>query len=322
MNKINIIVDYKNRFESKFTAEPYRSGFNKKLLQQYFNEFGFEVSYCTFPDIDFRNEEYKSQIFIYCSSEDTESLYKSYIEDVVLGLKLAGAVVIPDFQYLRAQNNKLFMEILRNLNSNKSLKKLHTRHFGSIEELKARKSELLQFPYVIKPAMGAMSEGVSCAYDFTTLIKNIKKISRSRNLFEETKDLIRRFRHRGYLPESRYRKKFILQEMIRNLSCDWKVLVFGEKFYVLKRLNRKHDFRASGSGLLFYERDLPKGLLDYAKTVFNSFNAPNLSIDLAFDGSEFYLIEFQSLYFGSYTLEHSDFYFHEDADGWKIVEEK
>ena len=241
MYKINIILDYKNRFESKYTAIPYRSGFDKRLLEKYFNQFGFEVTYITYPEIDFQNSDFNSSVFIYCSSEDKENYYKSYIEDVILGLKLAGAIVVPDYCYLRAQNNKLFMEILRNINENESIKKLHLKHFGTIEDLIKQRSSLKKISYVIKPAMGAMSKGISCASEYRKLLKNVKKISQTPSFYEDTKDILRRIRHKGYVPESRYRKKYVLQEMVMNLSGDWKILIFNKKYYVLRRNNRKPE---------------------------------------------------------------------------------
>jgi len=50
-----------------------------------------------------------------------------------------------------------------------------------------------------------------------------------------------------------HRSKFIVQEFIPDLSNDWKVLVFWDKYYVLRRKNRPNDFRASGSGLFSFD---------------------------------------------------------------------
>jgi hypothetical protein len=321
MQNLFILLDYKDRFESKFTAIPYRSGFDKELLKRYFNDYGYEVNYFSFHEIDFRNFQYSREIFLFCSSEDRDGFYKSYIEDIVLGLKLSGAILIPDYIYLKAQNNKLFMEILRDIYGHESMKNIRTRYFGTLEDLIKQKNLLSTGGFVIKPSMGAMSEGVSSASDFNNIIRNTKKISRTRFFRDEVKDLIRRLRHKGYLPDSKFQRKFIVQEMIMNLAGDWKILIYAEKYYVLKRKNRKNDFRASGSGLLSYERHLPSGLLDFASLVYSSFKTPNLSIDVGFDKKTYFLIEFQSLYFGSYTMEHSDFYFIHEPNGWKMIEE-
>ncbi len=157
--------------------------------------------------------------------------------------------------------------------------------------------------------MGAASEGVTKASFYNQIIKDVKKIGRTRNIFEELKDRYRILRYKGYLPDSKFRKKFIIQNMVENLDGDWKVLIYGDKYYVLRRENRKNDFRASGSGLLSYKRDLPNGLLDFAKDIYSKFRLPNLSVDIGWDGIRFFLLEFQALYFGTYTIEHSEFYF-------------
>ena len=36
----------------------------------------------------------------------------------------------------------------------------------------------------------------------------------------------------------------------------------------------------------------PNGIFDYAKSIFDSFDVPNLSVDIAYDGKNFYLLEF------------------------------
>ncbi len=318
MKKIIALIDHKGRFETKIYDDPYRSGVNKDLIRKYFLNFGYEIQFITFPEIDFRNELLKGQIFLYCSSEDKDGFYKSYIEDIVLGLKLAGATVIPDYIYLKAHNNKLFMEVLRDINGQNKLKNIKSYYFGTIEDLKLNKDLFTHGEFVIKPAMGAMSKGVTNGSGFTKILKQSKKISKSPFYIGEIKDFLRKFIHSGYIRDSIFRRKFMVQNMIQGLEGDWKILIYGDKYYVLKRKNRKNDFRASGGGLLSYERVLPEGLLSFSKTVYESFNVPNLSIDVGFNGESFYLIEFQSLYFGTYTIEKSEFYFIKGKNGWEI----
>lgn len=320
--RVFIILDYKARFETKFTSIPYRSGFNKDLLQRCFFEYGYEVEFITFPEINLRKDEIKGQYFLYCSSEDHNGFYKSYIEDIILGMELAGAIVIPDYIYLKAHNNKLFMEILRDINGQRKLKNIKSYYFGTIEELKANDKLFFNGDYVIKPALGAMSKGVSSGKSFSEIFSHSKKISKTPHIREDIKDYLRKLKHKGYLVNSRFRKKFIVQNMVEGLEEDWKILIYGDKYYPLKRKNRKNDFRASGGGLLTYEKDLPEGLLSFAKVVYESFNVPNLSIDVGYIGTEFYLIEFQALYFGTYTIEKSEFYFMLKGRTWEIYNER
>lgn len=54
-------------------------------------------------------------------------------------------------------------------------------------------------------------------------------------------------------PEKGY---VLFQEFIPNNTFDIRVVVIGERAFALKRLVRKNDFRASGSGMIEYDKDL------------------------------------------------------------------
>lgn len=315
MKKIYLLTDYKGYYGSKYTAKPYRSGMDKKLLEKYFTDCGFQVKYIAFSDIDFRKIDFKDQYVLYTSSEDIGYHYKDYIEDMVLGLSLQGARIIPEYKYLRANNNKVFMEILRDLLDGKDGRYIKTHHFGTIEELK-EKIDKFQYPVVIKSATGAMSRGVFLADNGNQLIKIAEKISRTKYLFKELWDLGRSIKHKGYKKESKYRKKFIVQNFIPGLNNDWKILIYGDKYYILYRGVRKNDFRASGSGKFYFYTDLPNGILDYAENIFRKFNVPNLSIDVGYNSGKFYLIEFQMIYFGTTTIEKAPFYYTKEDSKW------
>ena len=111
MKKIYLLTDYKGHFGSKHDAIPYRSGTDKNLLQKYFSEYGFKTVFLGFSEVDFRKMDFKNKYVLYTSSEDVGCHYKSYIEDIVYGLHLQGAQLIPGYKWLQAHNNKVFMEI-------------------------------------------------------------------------------------------------------------------------------------------------------------------------------------------------------------------
>ena len=115
MKKIFLLSDYKNRFELKFTAKPYRSGMNINLLKRYFSKDGYELICKQFSDINFDQTIYKNQIVLYTSQEDSNHLYKGYIDDWIYSLHLQGAYLIPQYKFLKAHENKVFMEMLRNI---------------------------------------------------------------------------------------------------------------------------------------------------------------------------------------------------------------
>jgi len=322
MNTIYVLTDYKGNFESKYSAIPYNSGMDKKLLEKYFSELDFEFEVINFSEVvNYSNNFWANKIVIYTSAEDTGYFYKNFIEDIVYYLELSNAIVIPSFKYLRANNNKVFMELLRH-RINNDLFNTKSKVFGCYEEAEKIRSKL-NFPLVYKKAAGAMSKGVGIAKNQGELIRKLKKISRTPNLFRELWEYGRGIKYKGYIKESKYRNKFILQDFIEGLRGDYKVLIFGEKYYVLKRDTKKDDFRASGSGIRIFTKEIPQGILEYAHLWIKTLDVPNVSIDIAYNGKSFFLIEFQCLYFGSFTLTYSDFYWHRtENDKFELKEEK
>jgi len=321
MKKIIILTDYKGYFGSKWDAKPYRSGFNLQLLSKYFSERGFEAE-CVEMSKAVNLNNIKGLVFLYTSSEDIGYHYKSFIEDVVLFIEQSGGIMLPDFNFLRANNNKVFMELLRRKFSYKWDDQLKSWTFGSFEEMKSRLNEF-NYPIVIKTAAGAMSRGVFVARDEVELIKKIKVISRTKHIVQNIQDYLRAYKHKGYKIESVNRNKFILQSFIPNLKNDWKILIYGEKYFVLTRHVKKGDFRASGSHsnyLAGTKAIIPSGLLDFSKNVFEAMAVPHVSIDVVFDGKNFHLIEFQALYFGTSTINMSDVFFVKKQENWEAIE--
>ena len=320
MKKITILTDYKDVFGSKYDAAPYRSGMDKDVLKVEFEKYEINVRYVAFSDVDF-SEDWSSKIVLYTSSEDNEYRYKSYIEDIVYGLELKGAVVIPRYSHLKANNNKVFMEILRasllsDVCGNGS------RMFGTLEEAKKAisKNEIL-FPVVLKQAEGACSSGVGKADNPKELETLIKSMCATKDIAFDTRDYLRAYKHKGYIRESMYRGKFILQPMIKGLGNDWKLLIFGNKIFNLKRHVRKNDFRASGSHndyKIGSDSGLTSEMMDFAYDIYNRLNVPMLSFDLAYDGKQCYMIEFQSLYFGSSTFLLCKDYYCKQDNGWLL----
>jgi glutathione synthase/RimK-type ligase-like ATP-grasp enzyme len=320
MKDIYLLLDYKGFFSSKYSSVPYRSGMDKKLLSDYFREFGFNSVFISYYEIDFKKDDYKNKLFLYSSSEDISGYYKDYIEDILLGLVLCGAILIPEFKFFRAHNNKVFMEILRDISKKGNMQNLHSRYFGVYEDAESSITEKNK-NLVIKTFSGATSLGVSLSKNTRDFKKKVKKASNSKDLFYDIWDKIRAVRRKGYVKESQYRKKFVIQNMIENLQNDWKVLIFGNKYYVLYRKVRENDFRASGSGRFEYNLDLPGGFLDYCEDIYKYFDVPNLGIDVAFDGKEYFLFEFQAIYFGSHTLDTAPYFYIRNNDKWEIIYE-
>ena len=220
------------------------------------------------------------------------------------------------------------MELLRKELLPKEYNNIRSWAFGCFEDLiKHMQQPQFQYPVVLKSPQGASGSGVFKAENKKDLIRLVRKISRTRNIKYEVWDRLRIFKHKNYIPDSRHCQKFILQEFIPNLTNDWKIYVFGSKLYIFKRPVFKHrGFRASGGGYdnYFYdlEAEAPDGLFDYAYNLFNYLDVPHASLDIAFDGKEFYLIEFQLLYFGTAGIPYSKGYFTKSGKDWHFIEKK
>lgn len=311
---ITVLLDYKGHFTSKWFSKPYRSGMDLKLIENEFKKNGFLVQFKHYPEINFREID-KNDMFLYTSSEDDKVFYKSYIEDIIYGLELKGAKLFPPYKLLKAHHNKVFMEVLRDLSHNDKIKKIKSKYFGTLEEFNRFHNEM-SFPSVIKSAAGASSLGVKKLNSLQSSKKILKTISRSKSIVYEFIDLLRALKHKGYKRESKYRNKFIVQNMLPGLTKDWKILIFWDKYYILERNAKENDFRASGSGIINYPDIIPNGIFDYAKEIFDEFKQPFLALDIGHDGDDFVLIEFQALYFGTHTLDTAPFYYKKENDKW------
>ncbi len=73
------------------------------------------------------------------------------------------------------------------------------------------------------------------------------------------------------------------QDFIPNNDCDIRVIVIGKRAFAIKRMVRKDDFRASGSGNIVYDIDqIPKECLKIAFEVTKKLEAQCLAYDFVF----------------------------------------
>ena len=314
---LTLLVDYRDYFYSSYVKK--YAGMDLQKLEMYFKSYEIDLQIKHFDEIDFRNEDYSGQFVLYQSAEDRHLFYKDYIEDILLGLVIQGAVLIPDFYKFRAHHNKCFQEIMRDLSRLDKIKNIKSSSFGTYEDFEKNEFNIPN-NIVVKPSEGAGSNDVASFSQAAEARDHIRDISASAGRLGYAKYLIKKYLLKNTNKQSFYRKKFIVQNLVSPLENDYKVLIYGQKYYVLYRKNRKHDFRASGSGMFQHRKDIPAGLLDYSAEVFSSFDCPYISLDIGYNGSEFYLIEFQFVSFGNLTLEKSNFFFLRKDNEWQIVD--
>jgi glutathione synthase/RimK-type ligase-like ATP-grasp enzyme len=327
--RLLILTDYRGWFWVSVEDLKNYTSMNLQKLKDLFVGYGFEVEILKFSELDY-NRDYNGYFVIYQTSEDVGSFYKDYIEDILLFLEDSGAILIPNFKYFRAHHNKNYMEMLRYQFKNTELKTIKSSFYGNgMDSLK----EIDNYPVVIKAAEGAGSRYVLGAHTKKELSNAIKKLSGVFlvNDFKTAKDFIINYicgslfgkvqgKYRSY---TFYRKKLVVQNMIEGLSGDYKVLYYGGKYYTLYRKNRENDFRASGGGRLSQMSvEESERILGFARLVVDEIDAPIIGIDMAFDGKDYHLIEFQMIHHGPYTLQASDGWYEYKEGGWKHYEGK
>ncbi len=326
MKKLLALTDYKNRFGSKHFDVPYRSGMDKSLLIKHFNDLGFDIEFIQYSTLINQLVIPKDCFYIYTSSEDRGYYYKSFIEDIVFSLQGSGCTVVPEYKYLRANNNKVFMELLRKSTNDTDLLSIESFAFGTAgEAIKAIGA--FSFPVILKKSEGASGRGVYKADNTEQFIKIVNKIASTQNIFHDIKEVVREHKHKGYIRESMYRSKFIVQNMIPDLKNDWKVYYFMDKLFIFYRPILEHRvFKASGGGYDNYTYGtnayIPNGIFNFVEKIMSYFNVPHASLDIAFDGKSFHLIEMQFIYFGTAGIPYSNGYFSKVDGDWIFIEKK
>jgi hypothetical protein len=292
-------------------------------MKALFEKSGFTVHVHKFGELDL-GQDFRGKCVLYQTSEKKGPFYKHYVEDMVYFLERQGAIPLPCFEHLKAHHNKCYMELMRREFRNPELKSLRAWCFGSVEEAVAGMPA--RFPLVLKQVAGSGSEGVYLARNAEEYRRYAQAISQTAlgpSWCSVARAGLKQAVRRGLSPlVPKYRKTdppvrqpVVVQEFLPNLAGDFKVVVFGGKYYILYRQNRDNDFRASGGGKLFVVREKDRlGLLDFARKAAREIDFPLLGLDIAFDGSRYHLFEFQMIHLGPYTLQAAEFW-HEYHDG-------
>jgi len=81
------------------------------------------------------------------------------------------------------------------------------------------------------------------------------------------------------------------QEFVEGNDADLRVTVVGSRAVAFWRHNRKNDFRASGSGLLDYDRPVPAGVVRGCMELSRKLGFDSMAYDILFRGDEFLVVE-------------------------------
>lgn len=277
-----------------------------------------------------RREPIRDSLVFYPFSQKRNR--REYIFDMVEDLANHGNILIPSPDFLRCHENKGYQELYR---KTLGLKTLDSVYLSSLREVD---SYPLDFPLVLKTTDGSNGKGVYLVRSRRDLERRVRRLEKQSLLVRL--DLLRRrfFRRKKRYPDYpgysnrkdyleyrdyvRKEKNFILQEFIAGLEYDFRILAVFDRFYVMKRHNRRNDFRASGSKRFDFSFEPDPGLLDFAHSVRSAFDTPFLSMDICPHRGSYSLLEFQALHFGTSVISKNTGY-HERVEGrWRFVPAK
>lgn len=312
MKEIILITDSMNRIPQK---KHETESIDINLLSSILCELKYKVNVYNYYEIvnNFPTNKIKNKLFFYASSQ--YPMYKSYIQDCLLYIHKMGGKLIPSFSHFIAHENKAFQELeKKRLNINAPAYSI-----VSTEEEALRLMEIISFPFVAKISSGFASRGVKKITNKSNGARFVKSNMRRYDGLTFSEKIIHMFRKLKF-PKRYPRRtgKLIFQELIPNLEYDWKVLVFFDRIYCLKRYTRKNDFRASGSGLFDFTEVPSKLLLDFALDSREKLNVPMVSLDIVSKENKCYLIEYQAVHFGLITaIKNDNYYSKSDNNQWE-----
>lgn len=258
--------------------------------------------------------------------------YQAYIRDVILDLSRSRSDValLPNLDQLLSFENKGYQELLKR---RLGIERVEGSYWGDFEDFR-NENDAMEYPFVFKELQGSVSTGVSLIQSESDF-KGKEHALKGASFIERLRKWKKRFypdeqgalkpdtelvaRHESSFAEKR--APFVAQKFYPGLEYDFKVLVFGDRYFVLKRFVREKDFRASGSGRFEFVKP-DDNLLDYAASLMKKFNVPFISLDIIESDSGYGLVEFQGIGFGPYTVVEAATYFFKSGDDWDIGKSK
>ena len=296
MKKFYIVTNYNNHLP-QYTHET--NSINIEVLSDYLDK-SFDVLTISLDDL--ANDlvcstgDLSHNYYLFCSSQ-IES-YKMAILDVAFEVFQRGGVLVPKYDFLLAHENKFYQELYKKrcgVLTSKATLFTNSNNFSRCS-----------VPAVIKSYSGFGSRGVSLVKNADELPKVISKNMLSYCLDKlDMHEIGKSFVKINYKFKGLYPKKFgrvVAQDFIEDLKYDWKVLVFGNSIFTLKRFVRDDDFRASGSGKFDFDAVPNDKLIEFAYSCRSKLDVPFVSLDIAesSDGA-MSVIEYQSVHFGLVT---------------------
>lgn len=316
--RVVLATDYRGGFQSKMANLDQFCSLDLPALVRIFGDLGCAATIVPLNRIPFED---RTRPVLFTSSEDRNGLYKAFVESIAMGLEASGGIALPRAELIKAHHNKVLMEMLKTTLSLGD-PVFRTQYFGTLEDLATFVDDGV-WPKVLKPSYGSGSSGVSLVRSRADLHRRARRIARSFTPRATASELKARAVRKDYVRRSLHRRGFIVQEFLKDISAEYKVLVFGTKYYVVQRMLRPGEFRGSAMSLrLDFNPEFDQTLtsvLDFAHHCYGRLDSPCLSLDVVVQAGRPQLLEFQCLTFGPVAAEKSEQYYVREDGGWRAI---
>jgi glutathione synthase/RimK-type ligase-like ATP-grasp enzyme len=248
-----------NSFSERWITYCETKGINYKLVNCYSTDILDQISDCDALMWNFHHKSYKDLLFA---------------KQLLLTIELTGKKVFPDSKTCWHFDDKVAQKYL--LESIKAPIAPSYVFYSKSDAMNWIKET--SFPKVFKLRSGAGSQNVRLVKSLTQARKLVlKAFNRGFSQFDRIgylKERIRQYRDlndnllgvmkgiaRLFIPtefarmHAREKGYILFQDFIPNNNFDIRVIVIDNKAFAIKRMVRKNDFRASGSGDILYEKE-------------------------------------------------------------------
>lgn len=324
-----LVITGKNNFIGQ-TRKPWVS-INTDAFISNLKDYGYSIELTDFFNTQQSINNIKNNTIFYTFTQ--KNSYRKYIKDIIYELS-ENNLIIPGYDMLMCHENKGYQEILRKRLGIKGLQSFYLSSLDDINNID------ISFPIVMKTVDGSNGKGVFLCKSKDEIKEIYNKLFNIH--ISEKIDLFRRKHLRKnktyeYYPEYsnqtdylEYKEyitpdePFVLQEFVPDQEYDFRVLAIYDKYFVMKRHNRKNDFRASGAKMFDTNFEPDTQLLTEAYNIMQKIDTPYLSMDFIFDkrNKTYKLIEFQALHFGITAILKNNHHYKYSNKNWEQIEEK
>ncbi|OIJ11270.1 hypothetical protein BKP37_16645 [Anaerobacillus alkalilacustris] len=301
-NKIKI----KHAILDKFTNKIFKDNYNwGRKFADYLDKYNIDYDFINIDKNDWLEEIEKYDIVLWKPAFMGPQSSQHFRSKVYFIQHIMKKRIYPNYESVWHFDNKISQSYFfkyKKINAPKT--------FATFDYNEAMaKLEDFNYPLIFKESNGAGSSGVKLVKSYKQLVKIVNNKFIYHNIISRIlkSNLFDRF------------GEIYLQEFLENNKADLRINIIGNKYATgFWRKNRSNDFRASGSGNIDYETEIPENIIRYCWQISRDNNFDSMAYDVLFRDNQFFIIEMSYGYADS-AVYNSAGYYELDGEG-NIIE--